>query len=144
MNIYVAAPLICWQQARDIQNFLRQIGHSITHDWTCDAELATGGKEPAEKPGDIAILCQLGVEKCDGVVALLSPLVTTQGVWVELGMAMALEKPCAVMIPSAPDAVRITEAWLDRAVFLRHPAVTLCGCLEDVVSAVKRWSQVRA
>jgi nucleoside 2-deoxyribosyltransferase len=139
LRIYVAAPSLCWQQARDIQKFLRDIGHAVTHDWTCEAELATQGKEPSEKPGDIALCCQLGVEHSDGVVALLPPIVPTQGVWVELGMALALEKPCAVLIPSAPDELRIVEHWLDRAVFLRHPGVTLCGALEDVVSAVKRW-----
>lgn len=136
MRIYVAGPVALWATVREVQNFLRDIGHSITHDWTVDAEhyCKTGGT--TEKPGDLAMYCNIGVENADCVVALFSTLVPMQGTWVEVGIAIGQDKPVLAMLGGDEHDER-RSAWLQRAVFLHHPCVTVHADLAGVVRALE-------
>lgn len=146
LTAYVAAPLALWQKARLEIDTMRQLGLSIAHDWTQGAEafFKADGRAPIETNEEIATSCIEAVKASDFVFALLEPMVPTQGVWCEIGAALALEKPVFGYLPainvglaevasSQADILRAelelqrAREWQRRAAFLGHPLCFVSG-----------------
>lgn len=138
MKVYVGAPLRHFEAARKAMSALRSMGHDIAHDWTIGAEAYFGG-DHSEKPVDIATSCINGVRSAD--FALFLPLIDVpmQGTWVELGAALALDKPVIVYAPflHCPEAMRPTvDAWMmHQGAFFAHP---LCDVNANYTDCFRR------
>lgn len=130
MKAYVGSALSNWEQARKTMSALRASGNEVTHDWTLGAEAFYQG-DLSEKAVDIAKKCIEGVKECD--FAFFLPLIDVpmQGMWAELGAALALDKPVIVYLPALfadPLLEPTVDAWLQhRGAFLFHPNVFLSG-----------------
>lgn len=150
MKVYVGAPLSHWRQARSVMSALKQDGHDITHDWTFGAELHYSNEQAiwngrelvvAESMPEVAAACIAGVKACD--FAFFLPLIETpmQGMYCELGAALALSKPVIAYAPwlhCHPVERPSVEAWMaHKGAFLQHPLVTLCQHLRDALNTVQ-------
>lgn len=139
MKAYVGAPLSHWREARKTMETLRVEGHEVTHDWTIGAEAFFQG-DLSERPADIAKKCIEGVKEAD--FAFFLPLIDVpmQGTWVEIGAALALEKPVIVYMPQLhchPNECLSVAAWMqNRGAFLQHPlcfiSANFADCLKQI------------
>lgn len=134
MNVYVAAPLSLWAEARRTMEVLRGLGHVITHDWTKGAEAYFVG-DRSEKGVDIATACIDAVVAASLVFVILSTTVPTQGLWCEIGAALALRRPVIVYLPDLPPFGQV-EAFLERAAFLHHPLCRVIGGYNRAIGAI--------
>lgn len=92
MRIYVAASSNELARAKAAMNALRELGHTITHDWVTEVE-RVGSANPVDATLDEAAMWAdedlQGVEAAE-VVWLLAPERDGFGAGVELGYAIAL------------------------------------------------------
>lgn len=139
MKVYVGAPLSHWPQAQKTMSALRSMGHQVTHDWTLGAEAYFAG-DRSEKASDIASKCIDGVKACDFAFFLPSIDIAMQGVWCELGAALALSKPVIAYAPflhGHPAERPGVDDWMNsRGAFLQHPLVTLAQHYADALKAI--------
>lgn len=157
MIAYVAAPLALWQKARMEMDMLRQLGLGVAHDWTQGAEAYfKGGCSPVESNEDIATSCIEAVRASDFVLALLDPMVPTQGVWCEIGAALALGKQVLGYLPAVNEGIldsaysqneaailraelegQRAREWRRRASFLDHPLCFVSGSYTSIYKQIE-------
>lgn len=123
MRIYVAARWLCKPQARTVMDALKDRGHHITYDWTV---VPDGANHELE-----AVHCLDGVVDADAVVVL--PHETGQGLYSELGVALALSKPVVCLAPT----YEVRDGGKYPCIFLSHPLVRKVGTLAEVVGALE-------
>ena len=82
MKIYVACAYKHKEEAKNLMNKLEAHGHEITYDWTSIVEESVN-----EAVNDIN-----GVGKCSTVVVFASTDCITEGVLIEIGVAIAKHK----------------------------------------------------
>ena len=104
LKIYVAGKYEEKERIREVMNILRGVGHTITVDWT----------EDAQNTRQQAIKDLRGVADADIYVGVFEKDLPYKGALVELGAALALGKPVYIL----GDAVHVKNC-----IFLRHPAV---------------------
>ena len=118
MRIYVATKWEEATRAQAVMALLRDRGHVITYDWTVQEQ------ESAQQ----AIADCEGVVSADLVILLLeNPLLPYRGTWVELGIALAAQKPVLVFAPKSLPCL-----------FLQHPLVRRVLTREALLDAVSR------
>ena len=108
MKIYVATKWENRQRARIVMADLKDLGHTITWDWTNDA--GDGVMNQRKQ----AINDYNGVIDADAVVLILENDYPYEGTLVELGIALGAGKPVFIL-GEAP----VTK----RCVFIQHPNV---------------------
>lgn len=154
---YVAGPLAMWEEVQRNQQWLHDHGVVISHDWTSGAEdYITSGKS-TEQNFEIATRCIEGVAVADVVLVLISSYLPSQGLWVEIGAALALGKRVIAMVPEAGTLVmqgsskeyrdKLTVerflAWRQRAAFLDHPLVMVTGSHLAVVKEIEALKKIK-
>lgn len=103
LKVYVASPFGEFPRTRRVQSRLIEIGCKITHDWTIGAEKAKPESElTMVERRKYAKEDRNGVRDCD-VFALLTSVDPSKGcgMWVELGMAIALPNRPVIVISGA-------------------------------------------
>ena len=122
MDIYVVGK---WQdrfKVRSIQADLRELGHQITVDWTTSDFGPDGVLGTPQRMQEIALEDLQGVKDADAVVALIQDNNHVyKGVWVEIGIALADNKPVYVIGNAG-----------DTCIFMNHPAVRKITSLKDI------------
>lgn len=78
---------------------LRKLGHTISYDWTRDADEYPNNDAPESEYPRLARSDLDGIRAADVVIVLNSP-VRTAGKWIEMGAALALEKILIVVGPA--------------------------------------------
>ena len=91
MKVYVASPFRRWPEALIVAEKLVLAGHSITHKWW-EKEKDNGVNLNSAECIEVALNDEQGVRDADAVVALAFPNEGC-GMFVEIGMAIAQDKP---------------------------------------------------
>jgi len=91
MNIYVAGKFEEWQTVREVQQFLREMGHEITFDWTEEAAKRKGTYVFESDKLTNAEADLTGVEEADALIAIAHD--DLYGTLIEIGMALADDTP---------------------------------------------------
>ena len=92
MRFYVAGKYQERDKVRLVFRELEKLGHSITLDWTNHDIYPNDAV--AEKLGQFADDDVEGVRRADAFVGCLLNTHEYKGLWVEMGVALALNKPC--------------------------------------------------
>lgn len=127
MKFYVAGK---WQDRytiRWLQQELMSRGHSISCDWTNHDFDKNGVKATKYQLIKIAEEDARGVKDCDIYVGILLSEYSYKGLWVEMGMAIALKKK----------VYAIGEAG-DSCIFMNHPSVQRFRTMEDFLGFIDR------
>jgi hypothetical protein len=95
LKIYVASKFENKQQVRAVQQRLIDLGHTISHDWTNEAEGDRKGPELDAYLQECAIKDYNGVLEADAVLLITQP--NMRGAFTELGMALAWGRVCYVV-----------------------------------------------
>lgn len=95
MNIYVASAFADFERTRAAHAALTAMGHTITHDWTVEANNGPHIPRRERAAADLA-----GVESADLLLVLTSDR-STRGTWCELGAALTLGRLVIVVGPQA-------------------------------------------
>lgn len=98
MRIYVASKFENTAEVRDAMSRLRDMGHEITHDWTQESAEGVAADALDEFLTECAVKDMYGVKTAD--VVLLINHKNGQGMWTELGMAIAWEIPVFFVFPT--------------------------------------------
>ena len=122
MKIYIAAKYEESEKAKRLMNIFREEGHTITFDWT---------REDPDPDGDIAQKLVKAVKQADVLVVLMLNSHTSQGVWVEIGIALAHNIPI----------IAIGQAKSD-CIFLQHPLVVVFK--DQTESEQSRMERIKA
>jgi NTP pyrophosphatase (non-canonical NTP hydrolase) len=102
LRVYVASKFTNYLAVREAQQRIREAGHVVTYDWTTHAE------QSDPDPVACALADAEGVRSADVLVLLEVP--EMRGAYVELGMALALGKPClALPDPAQPAPYQVFE-----------------------------------
>ena len=120
MRIYVAGKFEDRENVRRIQNALRELGHTITFDWTTDE---FRNREATTK--DI-LLCTEGAKSADVYVGLFEKSLPYKGALVEMGVCLGLGKECCI----------IGHA-IDSCIFCFHSLVKRFGNKEEFLVYAK-------
>lgn len=121
-HIYVAAKFEERERVKKIYSLLTEAGHKITHDWTNEKE--------SDDPRLLAEQDVTGVVTCDTFVFLPPPKdLHGRGCWVELGIAIALDKTIYVLGEQLDDR--------SRCIFLRLETVRFVHDEERLITALK-------
>ncbi len=111
MKIYIATTLSNAKQHNALRDYLADSGVELTYDWTIQGSVAAESEKEIEA---VAVDEVHAVQQAEAVVMLIS---AKRGTHVELGMALALNKP--VVFYGDPD-------WTGNlCVFYYHPLVHL-------------------
>lgn len=97
MRVYVASKFENVDEVHEAQEKLQAQGHIITHDWTHERPGDRTGLELEEYLTDCAIKDMYGVKSAD--VVLVINCLGGKGMFVEMGMGIAWEKPIFVVFP---------------------------------------------
>lgn len=116
VKIYVAGKWEDKERVREVQEYLKRFGHTITHDWT-QAE-SCGDDE--ERWKEHASNDKKGVLSADAFVGVFEKDLKYSGALAEFGMACAIGIPCYILGNA-----------IDSNVFLRLPEVK--RGLEDLI-----------
>lgn len=122
LKIYVAGK---WQdrfEVRTIQTILRDAGHEITCDWT-DHEYPT--ENVNEMLRHYATADIQGVKDADVVICVFIQKHHYRGALVEMGAALALDKPVFVLGHAE-----------DSCIFMQHPNIRCFGYLTLLMEAL--------
>jgi hypothetical protein len=103
MRVYVATNFARATLARAVMTTLEQDGHVITHDWTGENAAGKSGDELARYLQRCAIQDFSGVRRCQVLVVLNHP--QGRGMFVEVGIALALGKIVLVVGPSMAECI---------------------------------------
>lgn len=93
MKLYVASGLGNADNVKTAIALLKQAGHEITYDWTTHGPVFSKGRQACT---DVARKELSGVEMANAVIVLLPG---GRGTHVEMGVALALNKPCVIVSP---------------------------------------------
>jgi hypothetical protein len=88
-KIYVAGK---WQEkdsVRQVMSILVKLGHTITYDWT--------QHDDADDSYECALADLNGVAEANYIVVIADKLLSYRGVFVEIGAALALNKPVYII-----------------------------------------------
>jgi nucleoside 2-deoxyribosyltransferase len=107
MKIYVAGKFQEKERVNKIQDYLVNIGHLITHDWTKDDSSLQPQFMVFSAMRDLE-----GVREADVLIALVDKDLPYKGLYGEIGIAIALNKP-----------VYLLGGDLREFVFSYHPLV---------------------
>lgn len=118
MKLFVTGKAGEEQKAREVMQLLRKAGHEITFDWTTIPHLKPYDQNIHESR-QAALLEARGVLEADAIVLLAHE--RGVGMYVELGMAIAKNKPVYVIGDVAP------------TMFLFHPIVIRFKDLTEVL-----------
>jgi nucleoside 2-deoxyribosyltransferase len=94
MKLYVASKVENAPAVRELMGILVYHGHSISFDWTQETFNENCELVKAQKH---AALCLAGVLSCDCLVVLAEKDFQYSGTLVEMGMAIASEKPVVIL-----------------------------------------------
>lgn len=121
MNVYVAGAYCDKPTVQQVQNELRKIGCTITHDWTTAAH-ATALED--------ALADERGVNQADVVVVVFSVADHAyRGTFTEMGMALGLRKLVF--------ALCLTDGDYKHNPFLQLPQVRMTRQLDELANLVK-------
>ena len=95
MKVYVASKYQERETIRELYDILRSHGHEITVDWTNHDVFPDDAEE--EKLGEFACDDVRGVQECDSMIIYMVNEHQYKGAWVEMGVALALNKPVFVL-----------------------------------------------
>lgn len=123
MRIYVAGKYQEREFVRTIYDKLKLMGHSITVDWTNHDVLPED--DIKELLGKFAEEDIAGVTEADLLIAVLVNQHEYKGLWVEMGVALGLEKP-----------VYILGSEGDSCIFANHPLVRKFNKLNELLVAL--------
>jgi nucleoside 2-deoxyribosyltransferase len=120
MKVYVAAPWIHKEIAKNVQEFLISAGHVVTSKWvdTPDHDQNACDTMQAE-----AIMDREDVRKAE--VLVLLNLAKSEGKATEFGMALAWEKPCIIV------------GKQEGNVFYHLPGVQMAKDLDEVLALLQ-------
>lgn len=100
MKIYVAgASSEMNDRAKPVIKRLKELGHSITFDWTEVVDMYEDKQPSSDILEQCAVNDFVGVKSAEALV-LLAPQSMSTGAWVELGMAISLDMPVYISGPS--------------------------------------------
>jgi len=119
MRFYVAGKWEDRENVRVIQNALVEMGHEISCDWTWHE------KEDPGYPHQYSIDDIQGVKDAHFYIGLFEGDFNYKGALVELGAALALEKPCYII-----------GRGIDGCMFVNHPLVIRCETISDFLSEI--------
>ena len=119
MKIFVSGKIGQDSDVRAVMAALRNQGHEITFDWTAIEHLRPY-EENSRASSKAATLEVDGVRRADLLVLLTDD--RGVGMFVELGAALALDKP--VYVVSRPPA---------RTMFFFHPLVTVVSSIDELL-----------
>lgn len=118
MKFYIASRFDKKKEIKNVMQFLQNRGHTVTTDWTKHKPIKPYS-EHQEIAKDYAIEDMEGVKNCD-IFILLSDEAGT-GIYIELGVALALGKKIFVVGPHD-----------DRSMFFFHPQVARRTTIDEV------------
>jgi hypothetical protein len=125
MKVYVAASFGEKERAREMMTRLRREGVIITFDWTtCDSTPYKDAKDYHNYMQDCAFHDLRGVQECNVLVALASPV--GKGMYCEMGAALAHRRP--VVLVGGSDIVNV---------FFHDPRVVRVAFDEQAVDYVR-------
>ena len=116
VKCYVASKFENKEDVREIMYALIEHGHSITEDWTHSTE---------ENNIKAALADKRGVEECDTFIGLFNINANYKGAYIELGMAIALDKEIIIIGPHA-----------DRSTFIHLPGIHKYATIADFVKSI--------
>jgi len=119
MKIYVAAKWEDRPRVQQIYQVLRELGHTITYDWTACDQFSI----------DQAIHDRQGVMDAEGFVFIAEKDYPFKGAYVEFGMACARNIPCYIL--GTPDGTTI-----DKCIFVQLPNVQVFTSIERLLAAL--------
>lgn len=133
MKYYIACRIEHAANHNLVRDALAERGHDITYDWTAHGHVWSRGLDELQRVASAEIL---GVAGASFVVALL-PGAGGKGTHVEIGAALALDKP-VFMHSYTPDVH--FAAHPDTCAFYHHPlAVPLPPDLRAAAKFIDRW-----
>ncbi len=138
LRVYVAGSSREIVRVRRVHTWLREHGHTVTHDWTREVEAAIASGVSEEAMGDIDALTHvwrdLDAVRAADVLWLLSPQEPTRGAWVELGFATGIGKPIVVTGPGCRQSIftRLGVIYHEDAAGLAVIDRMACGDLRAV------------
>jgi nucleoside 2-deoxyribosyltransferase len=125
MKVYVAAKFEEKELAKSMMDAVEEAGFTITHDWTAEAEPdAMPEDEAREYLIDCARKDMSGVCRAD--VLIVAPHIRGKGLFVEMGMALALGIPI-IVINSLP------ASW---CIFQEMPQVIHVQNIENAMNRI--------
>jgi hypothetical protein len=131
MKVYVAGSLADVVAVQAVQSAVKTAGHSVTHDWTRDLDVALNDyAEDPDAAARIASTDLLAVLEADALV-LVANEQPGRGMFVELGAALA----CVARGQSMEVVVVGSQA--DDSVFYFHPAVQRYVSVTDWLRATE-------
>jgi nucleoside 2-deoxyribosyltransferase len=95
VKVYVAGKFQEKERVRRVQALVREYGHEITCDWTVEDDSLFDGEALRAYWRRCAQDDVAGVRACDALILL--PHARGKGLWVELGIALALNKRVIVV-----------------------------------------------
>lgn len=124
-SVYVAGKFAHHERIGEYVRELRDLGHSITWDWTTPEARALG-------PMQASAHGVAGVQQCDVLVLVLDcPDHAYRGSFCELGAALSRRTP-VIVCNLAPNTDR------DASVFLKHPLCVRCDSWDAVKGLLLR------
>jgi nucleoside 2-deoxyribosyltransferase len=123
VKYYIATSLQNVDAHNKLRDYLNQMGHEITYDWTHHGPVF---QEGLDRLREVAELEGRGVSEAEIVIALWPG---GRGTHVELGMAIALEK--RVLLFS--DKNEHHQACPETCAFYHHPRVTMFRDIDHLI-----------
>lgn len=130
MKFYVATKLENHEAHNRVRDFVAELGHEVTYDWTAHGPVHSHGLERIE---EVALAEILGVADADVVVVLWPG---GRGTHVEMGAAIALGKT-VLMVSEITDH---HEATPETCAFYHHPNVELFRSERDLFQFIRNLS----
>jgi len=121
MKLFVSGKWEDKLRVRKVHKELIELGHEITYDWTTGEFIDNREHLAGLADNDIT-----GVKECDKLVTLLFVDYPYKGVWVEFGIALALNKEIIVVGDYGKDCI-----------FINHPNVTVLNNLKELYEYLK-------
>jgi hypothetical protein len=133
VKLYVATAFENKEYANSVMKVLTNDGHQITHNWTGESADGLTGEERILFLEKCAVLDAKGVMDSEGVV-LLTVEKGGRGMYTEMGIAMATQKPVFVVGPHYNNIFFHTPAcqWFDTLEDLRNLLKNEDGVTYDV------------
>lgn len=134
LSFYLAGPSRIYPECRFHMRRLIALGYRLTFDWTLEIEHLARTGSHSLSPEAIVEVDLRGVQEADVLVLVLEPEVPTVGAWVELGYALALNKPVVAYLLGS-------HAWWEKhfanAPWLRAPGVKRAYTQEQLVGYLR-------
>lgn len=129
MRVYVASKFTNQDEVREAFRLLHKLGHEITHNWTTESYEGKSDDELEHYRLECALGDVRGVQDADAVLVINHA--NGQGMWTELGMAIAWGKMVFFAYPDRTPA---------RNIFTYLPGVVAYQTLEEAVIALDHFA----